>query len=72
MQTRHTTSLALLIALLASPVGRAATAAFQDPPQEPASNGGDGMNQPMDLPPEEAPEVEPATPPVAAEPTAIP
>ena len=69
MQTRHTTSLALLIALLASPVGRAATAAFQDSPQEPASNGGDGMNQPMDLPQEEAPEVEPATPPVAAEPT---
>ena len=58
LQTRHTTSLALLIALLASPVGRAATAAFQDSPQEPASNGGDGMNQPMDLPPEEAAELE--------------
>lgn len=64
MQTRHTTSVALLIAMLASPVGHAATVAFQDPPQDPGSTGGDGMNQPMDLPPDDAPAAEPTAPPV--------
>ena len=68
MQTRHTTSIALLIAMLAAPVGHAASAAFhafQDPLPEPDSTADDAMNQPMELEPEDDAPVDPAAPPVA-------
>ena len=51
MKTRQPSSIALLVAMLAAPLGTAATAAFQDAPAAPA-NGDGGMNQPMELPPD--------------------
>ena len=55
MKTRHTTSIALLVASLATPLGFGATSLPQDPPADPVEADG-GMNQPMELPP---PETEP-------------
>lgn len=50
MKTCQPSSIALLVAMLAAPVGTAAVAAFQDPAAAPAQGDG-GMNQPMELPP---------------------
>ncbi|MFM8640886.1 MAG: secretin N-terminal domain-containing protein [Planctomycetota bacterium] len=61
MKTCQPSSIALLVAMLAAPVGTAAVAAFQDPAAAPAQGDG-GMNQPMELPP-------PAPEPAAAQDT---
>ena len=58
MKTRHTTSIALLVASLATPLGFGATSMLQDPPADPAEADG-GMNQPMELPPQEPEQLPP-------------
>jgi general secretion pathway protein D len=58
VKTRHTTSIALLVASLATPLGFGATSMLQDPPADPAEADG-GMNQPMELPPQEPEQLPP-------------